>query len=130
MKSIISDKSELMVTRFNHEDTLAACGYSDGFVRVFNLATDNKIWEINTSPKEAGPVNALRWRPSNEMNSLSPSVLLVGNTNGNLYQYSGKTGKEVFHTQEEGNYIMALDYSPDGYTFCTAGKDNLIRIYD
>jgi len=44
---------------------MAACGYSDGFVRVFNLGTDNKIAEMNTSPKESGPVNALRWRPTN-----------------------------------------------------------------
>jgi len=33
----------MMVSKFNHEDTMAACGYSDGFVRVFNLGTDNKI---------------------------------------------------------------------------------------
>jgi len=23
-----------------------------------------------------------------------------------------------------------MDYAPSGYTFCTAGKDNIIRIYD
>jgi len=25
---------------------------------------------------------------------------------------------------------MALDYAPDGRAFITAGKDNIIRIYD
>jgi len=25
---------------------------------------------------------------------------------------------------------MALDYAPNGKSFCTAGKDNIIRIYD
>lgn len=25
---------------------------------------------------------------------------------------------------------MALDYAEHGKTFCTAGKDNIIRIYD
>lgn len=58
------------------------------------------------------------------------SVLLVANTNGHLYQYAAKTGKEVYHTHEEGNYIMALDYTQDGLNFSTAGKDNIIRIYD
>ena len=43
MKAVIQEEAELMVTRFNHEDTMAACGYSDGYVRVFNLGTDNKI---------------------------------------------------------------------------------------
>ena len=93
MKSVISEKSDLMVARFSYEDAMAACGYADGVVRVFNLGTDNKISEINTCGKEAGPVNALRWRPFIEnANSLS-SVLLVANTNGNLYQYTAKTGK-------------------------------------
>jgi WD40 repeat protein len=119
-----------MVAKFNHEDTMAACGYSDGFVRVFNLGTDNKIAEINAGGKEPGPVNALCWRPLNETNSSTAAVILVGNTNGHLYQYAAKTGKEIFHAVEEGNYIMAMDYAPAGHTFCTAGKDNTIRIYD
>lgn len=109
---------------------MAACGYSDGFVRIFNLGTDNKIAEINAGGKEPGPVNALCWRPLNETNSSTAAVILVGNTNGHLYQYAAKTGKEIFRTVEEGNYIMAMDYAPTGHTFCTAGKDNIIRIYD
>jgi hypothetical protein len=63
MKAVIPSEHELMVARFNQEDTMAACGYSDGYVRVFNLGTDNKIAEINTGVREHGPVNALRWRP-------------------------------------------------------------------
>jgi hypothetical protein len=43
MKAVIPEKAELMVTQFSPEDTMAACGYSDGFVRIFNLGTDNKI---------------------------------------------------------------------------------------
>jgi hypothetical protein len=43
MKAVLVENSELMVARFGFEDTMAACGYSDGFVRVFNLSTDNKI---------------------------------------------------------------------------------------
>lgn len=65
MKAVIPEKAEMLVTQFSHVDTMAACGYTDGCVRVFNLGTDNKICEINTSPKETGPVNALRWRPTN-----------------------------------------------------------------
>jgi WD40 repeat protein len=130
MKATIQEEAELMVTRFNHEDTMAACGYSDGYVRVFNLGTDNKIAEINAGTKEPGPVNTLRWRPINELNSSTTAVLLVANTNGHIYQYAAKTGKEIFHTFEEGNYIMAMDYDPAGRSFCTGGKDNLIRIYD
>ena len=101
MKATIQEEAELMVARFNHEDTMAACGYSDGYVRVFNLGTDNKIAEINAGTKEPGPVNTLRWRPINELNSSTTAVLLVANTNGHIYQYAAKTGKEIFHTFEE-----------------------------
>jgi WD40 repeat protein len=93
MKAVIPESGELMVAKFNNEDTMAACGYSDGCVRVFNLGTDNKIADIHTGSKEPGPVNALRWRPVNEMNSNTAAVLLVANTNGHLYQYAAKTGK-------------------------------------
>ena len=65
MKAVIPEESELMVTQFNQEDTMAACGYADGTVRVFNLGTDNKIAEFPTGGKDHGPVNALRWRPVN-----------------------------------------------------------------
>jgi len=63
MKAVIPENAEMMVAKFNQEDTMAACGYSDGRVRVFNLGTDNKIADIETGGKDPGPVNALRWRP-------------------------------------------------------------------
>ncbi len=42
----------------------------------------------------------------------------------------GKNGKEIFHTSENDNYILTVDYKKDGSAFATAGKDNMIRIYD
>lgn len=38
-----------MVSRFGFEDSLLACGYSDGNVRIFNLNTDNKVSQIDTN---------------------------------------------------------------------------------
>lgn len=57
-------------------------------------------------------------------------MLLVANTNGSIFQYVSKTGKEIWRTTEEGNFVMAVDYAPNGKNFATAGKDNIIRIYD
>lgn len=87
-----------MVGRFAFEDSLVACGYSDGLVRVFNINTDNKISEINTnsSPNETKPVNSIKWRPANEDLGSISSVILVANTDGHVYQYVAKTGKKVF----------------------------------
>ena len=63
------------------------------------------------------------------MGSIS-SIILAANTNGNLFQYVAKTGKELYHSAEEGNFILAMDYAPNGKTFCTGGKDNILRVYD
>lgn len=41
-----------MVARFGFEDSLLAAGYSDGFVRLYNLNTDHKILELNTNPSK------------------------------------------------------------------------------
>lgn len=43
VKSVITESSEIMALKFGYEDTMAACAYSDGLIRVFNLSTDNKI---------------------------------------------------------------------------------------
>jgi WD40 repeat protein len=56
--------------------------------------------------------------------------LLVANSNGHIYQYIGKNGKEIFHTSENDNYILTVDYKNDGSTFATGGKDNIIRLYN
>ena len=87
-----------MVARFGFEDSTMAAGYSDGYVRVFNLNTDNKICQINTNPteKDVTPVNCLRWRPANQDLGSISSVLLVANTSGKLYQYVAKTGKQIY----------------------------------
>ena len=47
---MLTEKSELMVSRFGYEDSLVACGYSDGYIRIFNMNTDNKISQFTTNP--------------------------------------------------------------------------------
>ena len=58
------------------------------------------------------------------------AVVLAANTNGHLFQFLAKTGKQLWHAAETDNQIFALDYAHDGRYFATAGRDNLIRIYD
>ena len=120
-----------MALKFGYEDTMAACAYSDGLIRVFNLSTDNKICEFDTNSKSNQhiPSNCLRWRPQAQNNTMS-AVILAASSNGNFYQFAAKTGKKIYHGVEQDNYIMAIDYAPDGSCFATAGKDNIVRIYD
>jgi len=60
-----------MLAKFGHEDSLVACGCSDGNVRIYNLIKSSKIAEINTNIKDKEsnnntPINAIRWRPNSE----------------------------------------------------------------
>ena len=65
-KSIISEKHELLVCKFGLEDMMAACGYNNGRVKIYNLNTNTKIAEVNTNKgAHETPVNCLRWRPIN-----------------------------------------------------------------
>lgn len=124
-----------MVARFAHEDSLAAVGTGDGYVKIYNLIKNSKMTEINTNVKDKEsnnntPVNALRWRPASEKIESVGTVLLAANTNGHIFQLFAKTGKQIWHGVEADNQIFAIDYAHDGRHFATAGRDNIIRIYD
>ena len=40
-----------MTAKFAAEDSLMACGTSDGYVRIYNLLKNMKIAEVNTNIK-------------------------------------------------------------------------------
>lgn len=121
-----------MTVKFGYEDQIVAAGYSNGSVKIYNVNTSKLVKQLKTgeTPKENGPINSLKWRPSSPNSQNIGSILLVANTNGTLCQYAAKSGKELFRTHEQDNYIMTVDYAPYGYHFATGGKDNVIRIYD
>jgi COMPASS component SWD3 len=124
-----------MVAKFAPEDSLVACGGGDGNVRIYNLLKNSKIADVNTNVKDkespsSTPVNALKWRPNSEKMESVGAVVLAANTNGHLFQFVAKTGKQLWHSVEPGNQIFTLDYSHDGRYFASAGLENTIRIYD
>merc|ERR1712232_1281471 len=41
-----------------------------------------------------------------------------------------KSGKCLHTIKEDKNPIFCLDYAEDGSTFCTAGRDRILRVYD
>lgn len=120
-----------MVARYDHQDTIIAVGSADGIVRLYNINTLNLLLEVNTNPgTEKYPTTALRWRPSNLEGDSGSSSILAANASGKLVEFSTKTGKKIYESTEEDNYVFALDYSCNGKQFATAGKDCRIRIYD
>lgn len=124
-----------MTAKFGHEDSLIACGFNDGLVRIYNMVKSTKIAQVNTNVKDKEtnqdtPVNAIRWRPHSEKIDSIGAVVLTANTNGKIFQFNAKTGKQLWSSSEPDNQIFALDYAHDGTYFATAGRDNVVRIYD
>lgn len=57
-----------MSLKFGFQDQLVAAGYSDGHVRIYNINTNKLLHDLNPAKnlKDNGPINTLKWRPSNE----------------------------------------------------------------
>ena len=135
VRATMKEKEEVMVGKFGHEDSLVASGGNDGVVRIYNTVRSTKLSQVNTNIKDKEtnqdtPVNTLRWRPYSEKIQSVGAVVLAANTNGHLFQFNAKTGKQLWNSSEPDNQIFAIDYSLDGAYFATAGKDNIVRIYD
>ena len=57
-------------------------------------------------------------------------MLLAANADGTICHWH-VTSRKCLHTiSEENNQVYALDYTPDGSQFATAGKDFAVRVYD
>ena len=124
-----------MAVKFGHEDSLVASGCNDGVVRMYNMVKSTKVNQVNTNVKDKEtnqdtPLNTLRWRPHSDKIDSIGAVILAANTNGHLFQFNAKTGKQLWRSSEPDNQIFAIDYANDGTFFATAGKDNIVRIYD
>lgn len=112
---------ECFTSAFNHDGTLLACGYSNGHVNVFNLATKKEPIKFKVSDY---PVTSLKF------NDKKGVVLLIGCADGVVSHWHINSGKNLFQIKEEDNAINCLDYSWDFNNFITAGKDVTVRLYD
>lgn len=88
-------------------------------------------------PGTALPTMAVRFRPEN---AKSRNVLVSAGSTGSLQHWHLGSGKCLHEIQEDAvhpltqrhcsNQIFALEYSPDGELFATAGKDYKLRVYE
>eukprot|EP00397_Hematodinium_sp_SG-2012_P039480 GEMP01043108.1.p1 GENE.GEMP01043108.1~~GEMP01043108.1.p1 ORF type:complete len:340 (+),score=59.31 GEMP01043108.1:121-1140(+) len=136
--------SELFCVRYSFDDAYIAASYANGVIKVFDAKTGKEefiLTDENHKEKEnvdAGgheplrfPTTQLRWRPDSAQ-SKTKNVLISVNaeTDGLVKHWHVKSGKCLHSIKETMNSIFCLDYFADGTTFCTAGRDRNLRVYD
>ena len=112
---------ECFTTALNEDATLLACGYSNGYVNIFNLVEKKDPIKFKVSDY---PITSIKW------NERKKVIILVGSADGTVSHWHVNSGKQIHSIQEEKNSINSLDYSFDYKTFITAGNDITVRLYD
>jgi len=141
--------SEIFCTRFSFDDAYVAASYANGLIKVFDAKSGREEFKLRShgvsedkkenmgDPDVVGlkaleyPTTQLRWRP-NSAQSKTKNVLISVNaaSDGLIQHWHVKSGKCLHTIKEKGNPIFCIDYSTDGSTFVTAGRDRILRVYD
>ena len=130
LKVTISDNtSEVFCVRFSPDGKYLAAGCGDGAIRVFNAQYGNTAYNLQGGSNIALPTTSIRFRPLNPAIK-TKNVLIAANAAGSVQHWHMTSGKNLHSIDDVENHIYALDYSPDGSKFITAGKDKSIRVYD
>jgi WD40 repeat protein len=97
LKSHFYHNSDVMVARYDYQDTIIAVGSADGVIRLYNVNTLNLLLEVSTnSGNDKYPATALRWKPANSEGDSGSSSILATNASGRIVEFSTKTGKIVY----------------------------------
>ena len=114
-------EAECFTINFDEKGNFLACGYSNGFINVFNLK-DKKL--VSSFKASSLPITCIKW------NNKKFSTLLVSSSDGAISHWHSSSGKILHSIPETKNSINSCDFSSDYRKFCTGGKDVKIRLYD
>ena len=113
---------ECFVAKLDETGTFLACGYSNGFVNIFNVAVSNqKTISFRASDY---PITSLKW------NSKLKTILIVVSADGSITHWHTTSGKILHTIKEKDNAINCVDYAADYRKFVTGGNDVTVRVYD
>jgi COMPASS component SWD3 len=117
--------AECFTCRFEKGDGLIAGGYSNGYICIFSVETNECLKYMKASEY---PVTCIRWKPHNEFKP--KNILVTVAADGKITHFHTATGKALHTMEEKDNPIMCLDYNNSGSIFATGGSDKQVRLYD
>ena len=148
---------QCFAVKFHSNMTMVAASFADGTIRVCDPSAAAStaggaaagggpavlplLHSVDTRSKL--PTMKVRFRPGSRAAGAARNVLVSVGASGSI-QHWHLSSQKCLHTIREDcsapmpggrrrtyrNQIFALEYSPDGEHFATAGKDCAVRLYD
>ena len=124
---------------FNHQQDKIAAGFSESYVRIWNLSPERRDRQANTneeidasagkSPKMIGhsaPVYSVSWSPTP---AKSPAYLLTGSGDKTIRLWSADTYKTVVVYKGHSQPVWDVKWGPFGQYFVSGSGDATGRIW-
>ncbi|XP_014674089.1 PREDICTED: uncharacterized WD repeat-containing protein all2124-like [Priapulus caudatus] len=110
--------------QFNYDSSSLAVGLGSGCIQIYDPKTGRLDKTFKKPLYLSYPVMSLRYNPKRQ------DLLYAANAKGVVLSCKPDDESCAEIISEKNNEINALDFSADGFSFATAGKDLSIRIYD
>jgi transcription initiation factor TFIID subunit 5 len=124
---------------FNHQQDKIAAGFSESYVRIWNLSPERRDQQANAneeidasaskSPKMIGhsaPVYSVSWSPTP---AKSPTYLLTGSGDKTIRLWSADTYKTVVVYKGHSQPVWDVKWGPFGQYFVSGSGDATGRIW-
>lgn len=121
----VGDESGIYSIALNNNGTTAALGLGSGVLQLLNCGTFEKMRKLRTGLVYSVPLLAVKFYPCITINAL-----YTGGSDGLVKAWNLDTFTHGEAIEESGNEITSLDFSYDGSSFATGGKDSCVRLYD
>lgn len=122
-KQANQEDGRIFSVRYSPDDSMLAASCADGTIRV-SIQNGEEMYVL----REPSSQNSIQicWRPAA---SVFVRDILIASLNEGVHKWDVRNKKVLCHVPEDAG-VYAVEYSPCGKVFATAGEDHKIRIYD